>query len=184
MTCYLIRHGKDDESVRGGWSETSLSMEGVVQIRKIAQQLAAEHGRNSVAIFSSDLLRTKQSALILSEKLNAPVAFLPQFREVNNGALAGMKNEDACLGYPGLYWNTLAWEECYPQGESPKQFYERICNAWDDFKKRNCAEDRIEILVTHGGVINVILHLENQIPYSNRQKGFSLPYASVTKIEF
>ena len=31
MTCYLVRHGKDDDTVRGGWSEQPLSDEGKAQ---------------------------------------------------------------------------------------------------------------------------------------------------------
>lgn len=30
MICYLVRHGKDDDSVRGGWSKSPLSDEGIV----------------------------------------------------------------------------------------------------------------------------------------------------------
>lgn len=27
MTCYLLRHGKDDDTLRGGWSDAPLTAE-------------------------------------------------------------------------------------------------------------------------------------------------------------
>ena len=36
MTCYLVRHGKDDDTVRGGWSEQPLSDEGKAQAEALA----------------------------------------------------------------------------------------------------------------------------------------------------
>lgn len=182
MNCFLIRHGKDDESLRGGWSEVPLSLEGIEQIRQLATQLS-ETEISFAAIYSSDLTRAKQSAQILSDFLDLPIVYLPEFREVNNGALAGLRNEAASMKYSGLFWNTLEWDECYPEGESPKQFFDRITAAWSAFKEKCRLKNQDVLLVTHGGVINTILHMEKQIPYSNRSKGFALPYASVTKVE-
>lgn len=58
-----------------------------------------------------------------------------------------------------MYWNTLAWEEKYPDGESPREFYERIRNAWDAFQNEIIERKENVMLVTHGGVMHVILFI-------------------------
>ena len=183
MTCYLVRHGKDDESVRGGWSDSPLCDEGIAQVMELADQIVQHDDLNFGVIFASDLVRTIQTAKILQEMLKVPVEFSPQFREVNNGCLAGMKNDIATKLYPGLYWSTLDWEERYPDGESPKEFYDRISSAWIDFKKQIQELSNDVMLVTHGGVINVIRCLEEGKKYSNKENIFPSGYASITPIE-
>ena len=166
MICYLVRHGKDDGTVRGGWSQQPLTNEGKAQADELANfvqgsDLAIKH------IYSSDLLRAMQTAQSVADKLHLPIVPMPEFREVNNGDLAGIKNELANKMYPGLYWNTLDWEQRYPGGESPREFYERISTAWDAFQKMALNRNENVLLVTHGGVINVILSIVNGEKYSN-----------------
>ena len=36
MICYLARHGKDDDTVRGGWNQQSLTVEGKSQVNELA----------------------------------------------------------------------------------------------------------------------------------------------------
>ena len=36
MVCYLVRHGKDDDTVRGGWSQQPLTAEGKIQADRMA----------------------------------------------------------------------------------------------------------------------------------------------------
>ena len=167
MICYLVRHGKDDGTVRGGWSQQPLTNEGKAQADELASfvqgsDLAIKH------IYSSDLLRAMQTAQSVADKLHLPIVPMPEFREVNNGDLAGIKNELANKMYPGLYWNTLDWEQRYPGGESPKEFYERISTAWDAFQKMVLEQNENVMLVTHAGVINVILSIVNGEKYSNK----------------
>ena len=166
MICYLIRHGQDDDTVRGGWSGQPLIEEGKAQ----ADELASFIQRSDLGIqyiYSSDLLRAIQTAQSVADKLHLPIIQMPEFREVNNGDLAGMDNELASKMYPGLYWNTLEWEQRYPGGESPKEFYERIRTAWDAFQKMVLEQNENVLLVTHSGVINVILSIVNGEKYSN-----------------
>ena len=104
MICYIIRHGKDDETVRGGWSQHPLTGEGIIQIEKMAESLRQKKEKLSIKqIYTSDLHRAMQTAQILADELQVPVVPLFQFREVNNGDLAGIKNDTALVRYPGLY---------------------------------------------------------------------------------
>ncbi len=183
MICYLVRHGKDDDSVRGGWSSAPLSDEGVTQVEQLAAKIVAAGKLNIGMIYSSDLLRARQTADLLSAALAIPVREMPEFRETNNGVLAGVDNLVASRDYPGLYWGALEWEQPYPDGESPCQFYNRISDAWNNFKRDIQGMYYNVILVTHGGVINVIACIENGIVYSNKETPFPIGNAEMIDIE-
>lgn len=183
MICYLIRHGKDNDTVRGGWSPASLTGQGIMQAEELANSLASNPQMNIAYIFSSDLLRARQTAEIIAEKLNVSVTLLPQFREVNNGVLAGMKNAEAAAKYPGLFWNTLDWDEPYPGGESPRAFFDRISKAWREFSESIQTVEGDVALVTHGGVINGILHIVNGLQYSNKAKPFPVRHGQIIAVE-
>lgn len=183
MICYLIRHGKDDTSVRGGWSNSPLTSEGVTQAEQLASDLQKAGKTDIAVIYSSDLPRALQTANILSAALSVPVIELPDFREANNGILAGMDNHAASERFPGLYWSTLDWDQPYPDGESPCQFYHRIAGAWRNLKSTLRGTEHNVALVTHGGVLNVIRCIENGVPYSNRSNPFPVGYAEFIGIE-
>ena len=183
MICYLVRHGKDDDTVRGGWSQQPLTDEGKAQ----ADELASLVQRSDLEInhiYSSGLLRAMQTAQSVADKLHLPIISMQEFREVNNGDLAGMKNELASTMYPGLYWNTLGWEQRYPGGESPREFYERISTAWDAFQKMALEQNENVLLVTHGGVINVILSIVNGEKYSNKTTMRKIQNAELIALEY
>lgn len=185
MTCYLVRHGKDDDAIRGGWNTASLTEEGVAQALALAEYIEKNRPRLAIRyLYASDLVRAKETVSPIAERLELPVTFLPAFREVNNGRLAGMKNELANEQYPGLFWNTLDWEQAYPDGESPKNFYDRIRGAWEKLAEKLVERGENALLVTHGGVINVILSLIRHEKYSNKDKPRRIPHATLIALSF
>ena len=183
MICYLVRHGKDDDTVRGGWSQQPLTDEGKAQADELAS-LVQRSDLEIKHIYSSGLLRAMQTAQSVADKLHLPIIPMQEFREVNNGDLAGMKNELASTMYPGLYWNTLGWEQRYPGGESPREFYERISTAWDAFQKMALEQNENVLLMTHGGVINVILSIVNGEKYSNKTTMRKIQNAELIALEY
>lgn len=180
MKIYIVRHGQDDDSVRGGWSDTPLTDIGVQQSIELANEIYNNAEKYNIGkIFSSDIVRAKQTANIIANKLALPVELKPNFREVNNGDLAGLDNIVAEEKYPNLYWRNLDWEEHYPNGESPKEFNERVSNAWIQFTQSLVGYNKNVLLVTHGGVINIIKCIVAGIEYSNKQKYQSIPSAKI-----
>lgn len=183
MTIYLVRHGKDDETVRGGWSNYGLIPVGVEQVKKLATEMVAAN-MNVDYILSSDLQRTKETAEILSNYLGCSIEYNTGLREINNGDLAGIKHELANEKYPGLYWSSLAYDECYPNGESPEMFYNRVKTIWLELKNRILEQPtKNTLIVTHQGVIEVILCIENNIVFSNKVRHFSIQNAKLIPIE-
>lgn len=182
MICYIIRHGQDDETIRGGWSNHSLVPEGIAQVHTLGGEMNAKNIKIS-RIHSSDIQRARETALILQQYLQCPITFDSRFRESNNGNLAGMKHEEAEQKYPGVYWNTLEYTQPWPGGESPEQFFARIQAAWLDFKNRLKDTQEDILLVTHGGVLEVILCIENGLTFTNKKKQFQTPCATLFAIE-
>ena len=175
---YLMRHGADPADRYGGWSSFGLTEKGREQVHNAKRQL---RDKNIRQIYASDLNRAKETAQIVAEELSLQVTYLPQFRESNNGHLAGMLKTEAAEKYPGVYWNNLGWTEPWPGGESPMEFFHRIQNAWIEFKQS--IGDENVLLVSHGGVMNIILCLENGIPYTNKETHFHIGDEEIVQIE-
>ena len=173
MKVLFVRHGKDDDRYRGGWSSLDLIPEGMEQAERLAKHIKDNNcDYNIKQIISSDLTRTMTTAHFIVEKLGISVQKESRLREINNGDLAGMLNETALEQYPGLFFSTLKMGETYPNGESPEDFYLRIKNWFEDFCSSCNSADGNILVVTHAGVINVIYHLVNGIPWSNKGSVF------------
>lgn len=184
-TLYIVRHGDEIDGFRGGWSSVTLNRTGLEKSKALAcffrdnqQQLKIKK------IYSSDLKRAIQTSTEISNTLNLPIYEKANFREVNNGALAGMSNEDAEEQYPNLFWRNLRWDEKYPEGESPKDFFERVSKEWKIFRETVRESGENTILVTHGGVIQIILSLITGKPYTNKKLSFPVSCCDIIKIEF
>jgi len=164
---YIVRHGKDEDGYLGGWSQRGLTSEGMEQADKLSCYLKRMQKDFQIQhIVSSDLTRAAMTAELIAQELSLPIEMDKRFREMNNGDLAGLPIEEAKVKYPGLYFSTLEMDEPYPNGESPKQFYERIQRHFaasiETFKKDTT------LLITHGGVINIIWHWVKGLSWSNK----------------
>ena len=180
MKVFFIRHGKDDDRYRGGWSDLDLIPEGRQQTKLLADYLKEnDHKYRIGKIISSDLPRAMSTAQIIGDALNLPVQAEIQLREMNNGELAGMPNDEALRRYPGLFFGSLKMNEPYPNGESPNDFFMRIKKWFGEFTEQYKNTDENILVVTHGGVINIIYHLVNGIEWSNKSPAFKAANCSI-----
>lgn len=174
---YLMRHGADDPDRLGGWSRNGLTEEGRRQVHTAKESL---FDKGIEKLYASDLPRASETAEIVAEFLHLPIRYTPQFRETNNGLLAGMLKTEARERYPSLRWSSLEWTQAFPGGESPEMFFERTGKAWSSFKA--AVQNETVLLVTHGGVINAILCIENKVPFTNREMHYRIPCAGIISI--
>ncbi|AIQ57945.1 histidine phosphatase family protein [Paenibacillus borealis] len=186
MAIYLVRHGKDDEGFRGGWSQRGLITQGYRQSEKLGRHLRDNQSLfNIQRIVSSDLQRALDTAGELARELEIPLERSMDWREMNNGVIAGMPNEIVNERFPGLYFSGLRMDECYPGGESPLEFFTRIKEAFArlcEDQADNNPEGNI-MIVTHGGVINIIYHIIRGLDWNNRGSKFPASYTSMHTIE-
>ncbi|OZV13766.1 phosphoglycerate mutase [Tissierella sp. P1] len=184
MTIYLVRHGKEEEGFRGGWSQRGLADEGKKQAQILAEYLHENKERfNFNRIISSDLNRAKETASYIAKKCEMKVELEQKWREHNNGIMAGMSNEKAKTAFPGLYFNTLGMDERYLGGESPREFLYRIERTFYKLVDEVSTKNEDILVVTHGGVINIIYHLIKEIEWSNKNKVFKSENTSIHKVE-
>lgn len=161
---HIVRHGQDEEDKLGGWSSNHLTDKGKEEVRNLIGDIDDHYD----LFISSDLVRTKETSLILNSKLNMEIKYDPDFRETNNGDLKDLTKQEFNEKYNGLYFSSLKMDQCYPNGESPNQFYKRIKDAFIKLLEEN--KNKKILLVTHGGVITVIMCLIYGLPYSNLLK--------------
>lgn len=186
MAIYFVRHGADDEGYRGGWSQRGLNVEGYRQSEKLGSYLKDKQSNYQIhRIVSSDLRRALDTANEIADFLNLSVESNSQWRETNNGIIAGMPHEIVNERYPGLYFSSLRMDERYPGGESPLEFYLRIEETFRRLCEDQSTKNHLEnvMIVTHGGVINVVYHILKGLKWTNKNNSFPASHTSIHSVE-
>jgi broad specificity phosphatase PhoE len=185
MEIVLVRHANDEDGFRGGWSKRGLITEGFEQSRLLGEYLRNNKDLYNIkTIISSDLNRALQTANEVAKNLYLPITKSIEWRETNNGELAGMPNSEAERKYPGLYFSSLRMEERYPGGESPLENFNRIKNTFNNLCEDivNQKIDSNVLVLTHGGVINIIYHILNNKEWTNKNKSYPVTNTSLHRI--
>ena len=185
MAIYFVRHGQDEEGYRGGWSQRGLIDEGIRQAEKLGQYLYEHHHDYNIdRIVCSDLQRAYQTASILADKLSLPFLSSEDWREMNNGLLAGIPNSLAEEKFPGCIFPAYGWTR-YPGGESPLENFRRIKDTFTKLCQDQESANHHEnvLVVTHGGVINIIYHLIKDMAWTNKNRFFPAANTGLHRIE-
>jgi broad specificity phosphatase PhoE len=149
---WLVRHGETDWNVEGRWQGQAafappLNAVGRAQTHALAAQL---DGQSFEALYSSDLLRARETADIIAARLRLPVRLEPRLREVNLGRWEGMLGEDIARQYPAelLRREHDPLHARPPGGESVTQVAARVGAAVDDMARAHPAG--LIVVVSHG----------------------------------
>ncbi len=154
---WLIRHGESTGNRDGllqGQADLPLTDLGHEQARRLALRL----GRiDFSAIYSSDLARTLQTAVYLSEALHISIQLDSRLREIDVGRWSGLSTAEIAMRFPEEW---AQWQERDPAlvrggGESYVAAQTRIVGILDDVARRHPGE-RIAV-VSHGGVMRAYL---------------------------
>jgi 2,3-bisphosphoglycerate-dependent phosphoglycerate mutase len=164
----LLRHGESVGNAQGyhqGQADFPLTDRGKEQTRALAARWLAE-GITFNQVISSTLSRARQTAEILSEALQLPVEFDPVWMERNNGALAGLRPEDAAQIYPRPKF-IHPYLPIGGTGESQMELYLRAGNAMQSLI---CRTPGRYLVVSHGGLLNMVLYaILGIVPQANFQ---------------
>lgn len=156
----LVRHGEDDRYRVGGFSESCLTKNGILQMKTLAEKLDYDYD----LIISSDLFRAKESAQILSDKLSCPILYEKGLREVDNGDYSLLSTEEFAKGKYKRFID-LDMDENYPHGESPTSFFMRIKETY--IRILTQYKGKRILVVTHAGVMTAIICLSHGYKFSN-----------------
>ena len=144
---YLIRHGQalsNVKSVCSCWPETfenPLTETGVSMVQASVHIL---RDKNIELIFSSDILRAKQTAQIVGEALGLEPKFDERLREIN----FGIYNGSTITGFDSHYPDAQARFDETPEGG---ENYADITNRMADFVKDidGQYQDKTILIVSH-----------------------------------
>lgn len=164
---WLIRHGEPAPEVRGrcyGRLDIGLSEEGRRQAERAAERL---RGEPFAAIYSSPRRRALESAEILAGPHACGVSCEEDLREIDFGDLEGLTYDEIAARHPELYrrWMERPTEVEFPNGESFPALRLRVRSAMAALLNRHAGE--CVALVTHGGVIRVVLAEALGMPPAN-----------------
>ncbi len=144
-TILLARHGETDWNRQGrfqGWADPPLNETGRAQARELARRLADVPFH---AVYSSDLRRAHETAVIVAAPHEVPVVVDPDLREIDVGSWSGLTRGEIDARFPGAE---------YHDGESREQHSARVLAAVVRIAHAHPAE-RI-LIVSHGGSLRAL----------------------------
>lgn len=162
MKILLIRHGEttgDIEDRYGGSYDDPLTEGGREQLQETAKRLT---GVQIDKLYSSTLIRAKESAEIINSVLKTQLELTDGLRERDYGVLGGLTKQEALEQYPEAVELHKDPANTDPGGEPQANFTERVLNTFKSILSQK--QDSITI-VSNGGPIKVILrHLNMPLP--------------------
>jgi probable phosphoglycerate mutase len=150
-TILLARHGETDWNSERRWqghADRPLNEVGRQQARELAETLT---DRAIDVVYSSDLLRAHETALIVGERLGLPVSVDAGLREVDVGDWSGRVHSEIEGLDPDGYRRWREGGKGWAGGESYEEMGERVVAAVLRLAARHPGET--VLIVTHGGSI-------------------------------
>jgi len=161
MILYFVRHGESVANVLREFSNTGtkhpLTEKGVAQAQALAEQLA---GLPVAQIYTSPVLRARQTAQILAERLGLPVEVTEALREIDVGIYEGTTDPAGWQQHRQVYedWSIRhLWDSKMTGGESFNETLARFLPFIQDLTRAGPKDERTILLVSHGGLYGAML---------------------------
>jgi probable phosphoglycerate mutase len=178
----VVRHGETEWNAGKriqGQIDIPLSAVGHAQARATGNALLDE---GFAALYSSDLIRTRQTAEATAHLAHLPVQLLPGLRERHYGLFQGLTFEEATARYPADYARHHARDPRFvPEGgESLLDLAARISSTCDDIVRRHSGA--AVVLFTHGGVLDILHRQASGTPLT-APRDFAIPNCAINWFE-
>lgn len=156
-TVYLARHGQSEWNNRSritGQLNPGLSAKGLLQSHALSQVLS---GLKLDAIYTSALLRTRETAWPTAQALALEMVALPDLNEIHLGVLQGRYRDERDPQAQELWktWQADIWNRRVPGGESYGELTERATAALRVVMRRHAGQSML--LVGHHATNRVLL---------------------------
>jgi probable phosphoglycerate mutase len=177
-----VRHGETDWNAGKrvqGQIDIPLSALGHAQARATGNAL---QGEGFAALYSSDLIRARQTAEATAHLAHLPLQLSPGLRERHYGIFEGLTYDEAAARYPEEYARHNARDPRFVPdgGESLLDLAVRIGNTCEEIARRHAGE--AVVLFTHGGVLD-ILHRQAAGKPLTTPRDFAIPNCAINWIE-
>lgn len=178
----LVRHGETAWNAEGrvqGQLDVPLSEVGHAQARAVAHALAGERFQ---ALYSSDLVRVRQTASPAAARLGLELRCDPALRERHYGVFQGMTYAQCKTERPADYARFKAKELGYAfgNGETLAGFNERVLSFFSSLLEKHGGEKLL--IFTHGGVLEMLYRQAMQRGLST-PRDFEIPNAALNVLE-
>jgi alpha-ribazole phosphatase len=175
MIITLVRHGEVEEAYQrcyNGHNNIGLSLKGKEEAALLANCF---HDRSFDAVYCSDLKRCRQTIEPFTQN---SIVYTPLLREKSWGRHEGMGFE-AIVERDGLEYKSFEQWITALDGEPYDAYIERIKHFFTEHLPQQSQEN--VLVVTHAGVIRVLMHLLQNITLED---AFSVnfPYSAYTTL--
>ncbi len=178
----LLRHGVLATSgLFCAHANEPLSDKGMQQLMKATH--ANTQSSQWDVILSSPHRRCRDFAHLLATQHNTELHVEDAFKEMDFGRWVGMSYETVWKQDSHLLKQLWQSPESFtaPDGEPMKTFVKRVQQAWNILLKHY--RHQSILLITHAGVVRVVLAEALNIPYANTQT-FNIDYAQFTRLNY
>lgn len=134
----------------GSWTDWKLTELGKQRADQIGRRLAEELGSAVPVIYSSDLLRTRQTAEIIAEHLEVSPVFREELRERNLGKCCG-KSVQWLRENIEVQEKTVD-DRLFSDAESIRDVWNRLATFFDELLQDG---HETVIIISHGGLLSV-----------------------------
>ena len=179
----IIRHGETDWNVQKRiQGHTDVPLNEVGRTQALAMAFNAAHQRFH-AIYSSDLIRTVETARMLAQREDQEVKLLPQLRERHYGIFQGMTAAQGAERYPSAYAHYQARDLDYDfeSGESLRQFAHRVTDGIEWMVRHHTGQTIAA--VSHSGVLDIIYRRATGRPL-HTPRDFKIPNCALNWFYF
>jgi len=172
---YFVRHGETDFnkfSVSQGQLDTSLNKTGLIQAKKLAEELK---DTKFDVVISSPLTRAVQTAEEILKYHDNELLYDPRIMEVSKGTLQGTKN-------PQHVYDQFFKDPHKFNGETEEDVFNRVSSFLKDLQKY---KNKNILLVSHGGVLKYLMFcLENKDIKKDKLTILDIDNCKVAKLQF
>lgn len=175
MNLYVVRHGQTEWNVKKkmqGRADIPLNKKGIEQAYIIKKNLSEY---NIDMIYSSPLIRAKQTAEIINETMNIDIIYDNRLIERDYGEFEGINKSS--FNY-NEFW-AYHKNKHYTKAENIQNFFNRVYNILDELKEKY--QDKNILIVTHAGITKVIECYANGMMQDENIGPFLPDNCSVTK---
>jgi len=153
-TLLLARHGESDWNAQKRWqghADRPLTRRGRAQATALAERLDAFP---LAAIYSSDLLRARETAAAVARRRRLEISCRDDLREVDVGSWSGRSRDELEAAAPEQVARWLDGDKGWEGGESYEQMADRVVAAVTEIAAAHPGEH--VLVVTHGGCVRAV----------------------------
>jgi broad specificity phosphatase PhoE len=154
-TIVLVRHGETDWNRERRWqgvSDLPLNEVGREQARALAAKLETIPLR---AVYSSDLRRAYETALLIAERKGLAVTPMRELRELDVGSWTGLSYDEVKERFPDAYTQMRTRSgRGWKGGETYAEMGRRVLEAMRRIARKHAGD--VVLVVTHSGPIRTV----------------------------